>query len=121
MDTFATPNSYFMNFLLHPGCPFAAGSSADGRALVGFTSPLGQAEFRHEPTADEVVGALVGFAARRPSPFAPLQTDMVIQARNANGDLEETVVLTNVTTDPVQVVLKLEPTSTAAKIASPIG
>lgn len=105
MDAYTPSNTYYMSMFLNPGGAFISG----GRqyAVAGFTNFFGSNEFNNAAGSNNVFGLLGGFRGEDAG-ANPGEIDLILRARGASGDLENTVLLANAADTTYHVIFKLD-------------
>ncbi len=100
---------YYMSFVMNAGGSFLASGLTDGYALAGYTNFFDVPEFANLPDSANVFGLQVGYkgdGTRTDDGF-----DVVLRARGASGDLEDTIISPGVSNRDDLIVLKVSPTA----------
>ncbi|MEQ8769732.1 MAG: PEP-CTERM sorting domain-containing protein [Phycisphaerales bacterium] len=93
VDTYTHQDTYYMSFFVNSGGVF---NNTSGRehAVVGFTNFFNEGAFENSNT-DNVFGLFAGFRGEAAGAAADSK-DLILRARGATGDLEDTVLIADV-------------------------
>jgi len=105
IDGYAASNTYYMSFFVNPGGAFVSGSRE--HAVVGFSNFFGQAEFENQAGSANVFGLFAGFRGEDAG-AAPDEVDLILRARGASGDLEDTVLLSDAQATTYHVMYRVD-------------
>lgn len=105
INSYAASDTYYMSMFVNAGGSFL-GSGSREYATAGFTNFYGSGGFNNT-SADNVFGLMAGFRGEGAGAAAG-EADLILRARGASGDLEDTVLLSNVDSNTYHVLYKLE-------------
>ena len=102
--SYTASDTYYMSMFVNGGGSF--NSDDRGYAVAGFTNFMTEGAFENT-SADNGFGLFAGFRGEDAGADAD-QADLILRARGASGDLEDTVLLSNVDSNTYHVLYKLE-------------
>lgn len=108
VESYTAADTYYMSMFLNPGSQFFNANRQ--YAMAGFTNFFGQGEFRNDAFSGDLLGLMAGFRgeAAAGSDTAADTTDLVIRARGASGNLEDTVLIRDAEDTTYHLIMKLE-------------
>jgi len=105
LDTYTAADTYYMSFFVNPGGSFSNTTGRD-HAVVGFTNFFNEGAFENTST-DNVYGLFAGFRGDTAGAAAGTK-DLILRARDSNGDLADTVLVSDAASTTYHVVYKLQ-------------
>lgn len=106
MDNYTAADTYYMSFFVNPGGSFLSSGSRE-HAVVGFTNFVDSKATFENTNSNNVFGLFAGFRGEDAGAAAG-EADLILRARGASGDLEDTVLLSNAQNETYHVIYKLE-------------
>ncbi|MEL6741087.1 MAG: hypothetical protein AAFP26_10570, partial [Planctomycetota bacterium] len=102
VNAYTGADTYYMSMFVNAGGSFL-GSGSREYATAGFTNFYGGNEFNNAAGSGNVFGLMAGFRGEDAGADAD-QADLILRARGASGDLEDTVLLSNVDSNTYHVL-----------------